>query len=156
MMTNEIPAHRLVEILLVEDSPSDVLLTQIAMKQCRIANQLHVVGDGEEALRFLRQEGNFAESPKPDLILLDLNLPRLDGRELLSIMKEDEVLRAIPVVVLTTSDAEGDVLQMYQLHANAYITKPVDINQFVRVVQAIDDFWFGIVRLPTYPVRRGT
>jgi chemotaxis family two-component system response regulator Rcp1 len=142
------PAPRgTVTILLVEDNPSDVMLTQIAMKECKIANHLQVASDGEEALRILRgQEGG--NSLRPDLILLDLNLPRMDGRELLSELKKDESLCAIPVVVLTTSDAERDVLQSYQLHANAYITKPIDMDQFVRVVRAIDEFWFDIVRLP--------
>jgi two-component system, chemotaxis family, response regulator Rcp1 len=142
------PAPRgTVTILLVEDNPSDVMLTQIAMKECKIANHLQVASDGEEALRILRgQDG--ANSLRPDLILLDLNLPRMDGRELLSELKKDESLCAIPVVVLTTSDAERDVLQSYQLHANAYITKPIDMDQFVRVVRAIDEFWFDIVRLP--------
>jgi chemotaxis family two-component system response regulator Rcp1 len=139
--------RQLVEILLVEDNPSDVLLTQIAMKQCKIVNNLHVAEDGEEALAFLRREGKHAGAPRPDLVLLDLNLPRMDGREVLATIKSDMALRTIPVVVLTTSDAERDVTQSYALHANAYITKPVDITQFVRVVRSLDDFWFGIVRL---------
>jgi two-component system, chemotaxis family, response regulator Rcp1 len=139
--------RQLVEILLVEDNPSDVLLTQIAMKQCKIVNNLHVAEDGEEALAFLRREGKHAGAPRPDLVLLDLNLPRMDGREVLATIKSDVALRTIPVVVLTTSDAERDVTQSYALHANAYITKPVDITQFVRVVRSLDDFWFGIVRL---------
>jgi two-component system, chemotaxis family, response regulator Rcp1 len=135
-----------VAILLVEDNPSDVMLTQIAMKECKIANHLLVASDGEQALRILRGEDGGAV--RPDLILLDLNLPRMDGRELLAELKKDENLRTIPVVVLTTSDAERDVLQSYQLHANAYVTKPIDMDQFVRVVRAIDEFWFDIVRLP--------
>jgi chemotaxis family two-component system response regulator Rcp1 len=146
-MNNERGKRQLVEILLVEDNPSDVLLTQIAMKQCKIVNNLHVVEDGEEALVFLRRQGKHDAAPRPDLILLDLNLPRMDGREVLATIKEDASLRTIPVVVLTTSDAERDVAQSYALHANAYITKPVDITQFVRVVKSLDDFWFGIVRL---------
>jgi two-component system, chemotaxis family, response regulator Rcp1 len=140
-----------VEILLVEDNPSDVILTQIAMKECKIANQLQVASDGEQALRMLRGQGDSATRPRPDLILLDLNLPRMDGRELLAELKRDESLRTIPVVVLTTSDAERDVVQSYELHANAYITKPIDMDQFVRVVRAIDEFWFAIVRLPARP-----
>jgi two-component system, chemotaxis family, response regulator Rcp1 len=140
-----------VEILLVEDNPSDVILTQIAMRECKIANQLQVASDGEQALRLLRAQGEYANRPRPDLILLDLNLPRMDGRELLAELKTDESLRTIPVVVLTTSDAERDVVQSYELHANAYITKPIDMDQFVRVVRAIDEFWFSIVRLPSRP-----
>jgi chemotaxis family two-component system response regulator Rcp1 len=145
-MTAEQKSADLANILLVEDNPSDVLLTQIAMKQCKLINSLHVAEDGEDALAFLRQEGNHAEAPRPDIILLDLNLPRMDGRELLAIIKKDAALQTIPVMVLTTSDAESDVVQSYALHANAYITKPVDMNQFVRIVKGIDDFWFGIVR----------
>jgi two-component system, chemotaxis family, response regulator Rcp1 len=140
-----------VEILLVEDNPSDVILTQIAMRECKIANQLQVASDGEQALRMLRGQGDSANRPRPDLILLDLNLPRMDGRELLAELKRDESLRTIPVVVLTTSDAERDVVESYELHANAYITKPIDMDQFVRVVRAIDEFWFAIVRLPARP-----
>jgi CheY-like chemotaxis protein len=142
----------LANILLVEDNPSDVLLTQIAIKQCKLLNSLHVAEDGEDALAFLRREAPHVGAPRPDIILLDLNLPRMDGRELLAIIKKDPQLRTIPVVVLTTSDAETDVVQSYSLHANAYITKPVDMNQFVRIVKGIDDFWFGIVRR----ARRGT
>jgi CheY-like chemotaxis protein len=138
----------LVEILLVEDNPSDVILTQIAMRQCKIANNLQIARDGEEALQLLRGEGPFAGKPRPDLILLDLNLPRMDGRELLSVIKSDPGLRTIPVVVLTTSAEERDVVESYALHANAYIAKPIDMDQFVRVVKAVDDFWFGIVTLP--------
>jgi two-component system, chemotaxis family, response regulator Rcp1 len=143
--------HRLVEILLVEDNPSDVLLTQIAMNECKIANRLHVAKDGEVALTFLRRQPPFEDAPRPDLVLLDLNLPRMDGRELLQEMKSDPTLLAIPVVVLTTSEAESDIGGSYELHANAYIAKPLDMEQFVRVVKGIDDFWFGIVRLPGQP-----
>jgi CheY-like chemotaxis protein len=138
----------LVEILLVEDNPSDVLLTQIAMRECKLANRLSVTLDGELALAYLRREAPYQEAPRPDLILLDLNLPRMDGRELLREIKSDAALRAIPVVVLTTSNAESDVLRSYDLHANAYVTKPLGMEQFLRVVKGIDDFWFGIVRLP--------
>ena len=140
--------QKMVEILLVEDNPSDVLLTQIAMKECKISNRLHVVEDGEEALAFLRGEGKHQHAPRPDMVLLDLNLPRMDGRELLGIIKSDSVLRMVPVVVLTTSQAERDIMSSYSLHANAYITKPVDMDQFTRVVKSIDEFWFTIVRLP--------
>jgi chemotaxis family two-component system response regulator Rcp1 len=149
-MMDERGKRLLVEILLVEDNPSDVLLTQIAMKECKIANRLHVANDGEAALSFLRRQGPHAEAARPDLVLLDLNLPKMDGRELLREMKSDAALRIIPVVVLTTSDAETDVLRSYDLHANAYITKPLDMEQFIRVVKGIDDFWFGIVRLPSH------
>jgi CheY-like chemotaxis protein len=147
-MMDERGKRLLVEILLVEDNPSDVLLTQIAMKECKIANRLHVSNDGEAALGFLRRQGEHVDAARPDLVLLDLNLPKMDGRELLREMKSDNNLRTIPVVVLTTSDAETDVVRSYDLHANAYITKPLDMEQFIRVVKGIDDFWFGIVRLP--------
>ena len=150
-MTEQPGQRLLVEILLVEDNPSDVLLTQIAMKECKIANKLHLAHDGEVALEFLRRQGAHRQAPRPDLVLLDLNLPRMDGRELLREMKSDPALRAIPVVVLTTSDAETDVVRSYDLHANAYITKPLGMEQFLRVVKGIDDFWFGIVRLPQAP-----
>ena len=137
-----------VEILLVEDNPSDVLLTQIAMKECKIANRLHVASDGEDALAFLRGQGRYAGQSRPDLVLLDLNLPRMDGRELLAVIKADPALKTIPVVVLTTSDVELDVVRSYELHANAYVTKPLDMDEFIRIVKGVDDFWFGIVRLP--------
>jgi CheY-like chemotaxis protein len=145
---NELGTRILAEILLVEDNPSDVLLTQIAMQQCKIVNNVHVAPDGEEALQFLRRQGPHGGAARPDLILLDLNLPRMDGRELLAAIKADPDLKSIPVVVLTTSDAERDVIQSYSLHANAYITKPVDMDQFIRIVKGIDDYWFGLVRLP--------
>ena len=131
-----------IELLLVEDNPGDVNLTRIALQQCAIASRLEVAGDGEEALRWLRA-GN-----RPDLILLDLNLPRMDGRELLAALKADPLLRMIPVVVFTTSEAEGDVLDSYHLHANAYIAKPIDMESFTEILRAIDHFWFGVVRLP--------
>jgi CheY-like chemotaxis protein len=152
-MSDEKGRRPRVEILLVEDNPSDVLLTQIAMKRCKITNHLHVAVDGEEALAILRHEGPHTDVARPDLILLDLNLPRMDGRELLGIIKSDPALRSIPVVVLTTSTAPRDVIQSYDLHANAFITKPLDIEQFSRVVKAIDDFWFDIVRLPPQATR---
>jgi chemotaxis family two-component system response regulator Rcp1 len=133
-----------IEILLVEDNPADVRLTQEALREGKVKNNLSVARDGEEALAFLRREG----APRPDLILLDLNLPRRDGREVLKEIKDDPQLRMIPVVVLTTSAAEGDILKSYSLHANCYITKPVDLDQFITVVKSIDDFWLTIVRLP--------
>lgn len=132
----------------MEDNPGDVRLTQEALKDGKVLNRLSVVRDGEEALAYLRQEGEYAGVPRPGLILLDLNLPKLDGRELLAEIKADEQLRHIPVVVLTTSEAEQDVLESYDLHANCYITKPVDLDQFMAVVKAIEDFWLTIVKLP--------
>jgi CheY-like chemotaxis protein len=138
-----------IEILLVEDNPGDVRLTQEVLKDGRILNTLHVVGDGAEALAFLRREGEFADAPRPDLVLLDLNLPKMDGREVLAVVKSDPDLRRIPVVVLTTSSSEIDVMTSYDLHANCYITKPVDLDQFVKVVRSIEDFWLAIVRLPS-------
>jgi two-component system response regulator len=139
---------RPIEVLLVEDDPGDVVLTKEAFADNKVGNNLHVVSDGEEALRFLRQEGEFAESPRPDLILLDLNLPRKDGREVLEEVKEDPELRRIPVVILTTSEAEEDILRSYHLHANAYVAKPVDFDQFIKVVRHIDDFFVTVVKLP--------
>jgi chemotaxis family two-component system response regulator Rcp1 len=139
---------RPIEILLVEDNPGDVRLTIEALKEGKVRNNLSVAKDGVEALAFLRREGNFAKAERPDLILLDLNLPRKDGREVLAVIKEDPVLRRIPVVVLTTSKAEEDILRTYDLHANCYITKPVDLDQFISVVRSIDEFWLAVVRLP--------
>ena len=140
--------NRAIEILMVEDNPGDVRLTREAMKEAKVRNQLNVVGDGVEALEYLRRQGRFTDAPRPDLILLDLNLPKKDGREVLAEIKADPLLRSIPVVVLTTSNADVDVEQAYQLHANCYITKPVDFDQFMKVVQKIDDFWVNIVTLP--------
>ncbi len=137
-----------VDILLIEDNPGDVRLTQEALREGKIRNRLTVAKDGVEALTVLRREGPYASSPRPDLILLDLNLPRKDGREVLSDIKADEQLRRIPVVVLTTSKAEEDILRTYDLHANCYITKPVDLDQFIEVIKSIDDFWLTVVRLP--------
>ena len=137
-----------VEILLVEDNPGDVRLTIEGLKEGKVKNNLHVVGDGVEALAFLRKEGKYGDVVCPDLILLDWNLPKKNGREVLTEIKEDEVLRHIPVVVLTTSKAEQDILKAYSLHANCYITKPVDLDQFIAVVESIEDFWFTIVKLP--------
>lgn len=137
-----------VEILLVEDNPGDVRLTKEALKEAKVINHLTVLKDGVEALAFLRREGQYATAPRPHLILLDLNLPKKDGREVLAEIKDDEKLKRIPVVVLTTSQNEQDVLKTYNLHANCYVTKPVDLDQFVTVVKSIEDFWFGIVVLP--------
>ncbi len=137
-----------VEILLVEDNPGDVRLTREALRDAKVRNNMRVVTDGAEALAFLRREGKYADAPRPDVILLDLNLPRKDGREVLAEIKADASLRRIPVVVVTTSEAEQDILKAYDLHANAYVTKPVDFDQFIRVVQSIEDFWLEIVKLP--------
>ncbi|MFW5895191.1 MAG: response regulator [archaeon] len=137
-----------VEILLVEDNPGDVRLTVEALKESKILNNLHVVNDGVEAMKFLRKEKGYEDMPEPDLILLDLNLPKKDGREVLAEIKDDEILKKLPVVILTTSSAEKDILNTYNLHANCFITKPVDMNQFTKVVKSIGDFWFSIVKLP--------
>ena len=145
-MTGE-AMSRPVEILLVEDNPGDVRLTVEALREGKLGNHLSVASDGVEALAFLRREGAFATAPRPDLVLLDLNLPRKDGREVLAEIKADEQLRRIPVVVLTTSTAEADILRTYDLHANCYIQKPVDVEQFIAVVQSVEDFWFTIVKL---------
>lgn len=137
-----------IEILLVEDSLADVRLTEEAFRDAKVLNRMSVVTDGAEAMQFLRREGPHAEAPRPDLILLDLNLPRKDGREVLKEIKDDPNLRRIPVVVLTTSRAEEDVLKAYNLHANCYITKPVDFTQFISVVRSIEGFWLSVVKLP--------
>jgi chemotaxis family two-component system response regulator Rcp1 len=139
---------RPVQILLVEDNPGDVRLTVEALKEAKVLNKLTVVKDGIEALTLLRRQGQHAHAARPDLILLDLNLPRKDGREVLAEIKADDDLKRIPVVILTTSQDEQDVLNTYNLHANCYITKPVDLDQFVTVVKSIEDFWLGIVVLP--------
>ena len=141
-------------ILLVEDNPGDVRLTQEALKEGNFSHslQLKVVPDGEEAILFLSRKGKYANEEIPDIIFLDLNLPRKDGREVLAEIKENPELKMIPVVVLTTSEAEQDILKSYQLHANCYITKPVDINQFIDVVKSIENFWFNVVKLPTHKV----
>ena len=138
---------RTINVLLVEDDPGDVLMTREAFDEY-LHNRLDVVTDGAEALLYLRKEAPYADAPRPDLVLLDLNLPRRDGREVLAEIKDDPDLRHIPVIVLTTSQAEEDVLRSYQLHANAYVTKPVDFERFVSVVQQIDDFFVSVVRLP--------
>ena len=137
-----------VEILLVEDNPADVRLTQEELKEGKVFNNLHWAKDGVEALEFLRREGKHAGAPRPDIILLDLNLPKKDGREVLHEIKNDEKLKRIPVVILTTSKAEEDVLKSYNLHANCYVTKPVDLEQFIVVVKSIDMFWLTVVTLP--------
>lgn len=137
-----------IEILLVEDSPGDVRLTKEALSEAKVGNNLHVAVDGEKALRFVRRQGEYSEAPRPDVILLDLNLPRVDGREVLAELKADPDLKRIPVVVLTTSTAEEDILRAYDLAANCYITKPVDFEQFMRVVRSIEDFWLTVVQLP--------
>jgi len=137
-----------IEILLVEDNPGDIRLTQEAFREAKVRNKLHVVGDGVEAMAFLRREGKYADAPRPDLILLDLNMPKKDGREVLAEIKTEKDLRRIPVVILTISKAEEDIIKSYDLHANCYITKPVDLEQFIKVVKAVEDFWLTIVKLP--------
>lgn len=144
MISSLIPA----EILLVEDSPSDVLMTREALASAKVLNNLHVVEDGVEAMAFLRQQGAYATSPRPHLVLLDLNLPRKPGRDVLAEIKNDAVLKTIPVVVLTTSNAEADVLSSYGMHANCYIAKPIDFANFASVIQSIERFWFAVVTLP--------
>ncbi len=139
---------RPIEILLVEDNPGDVRLTQEAFKEGKVRNKLHVAWDGIEAMAFLRREDKFADAPHSDLILLDLNLPKKDGREVLAEIKQDPKLKRIPVVILTTSKAEEDILKTYDLHANCYITKPVDLEQFIKVVKCIEEFWLTVVKLP--------
>lgn len=138
---------KLAEILLVEDDPEDVDLTRGTLLKWKLRNRLHVVQDGVEAMCFLRREEPYTDVPRPDLILLDLNLPRMDGREVLAAIKDDEELKTIPVVVLTSSVAEEDILQSYNLHANCYVSKPVDLQQFVTIVQSIENFWFSVVSL---------
>jgi two-component system, chemotaxis family, response regulator Rcp1 len=140
--------NRPIEILLVEDNPGDERLTREALKEGKVYSNLHWVKDGVEAMAFLRREGKHADAPRPDIVLLDLNLPRKDGREVLQDIKSDESLRRIPVVVLTTSKAEADVLRTYDLHANCYVTKPVDLEKFIVVVRSIDRFWLTVVTLP--------
>ena len=137
-----------IDVLLVEDSPSDARLTAKTFEKAKVLNTLHIVEDGVEAMAFLRQTGAYQQSPRPDLILLDLNLPKKDGRQVLEEIRADTKLETIPVVVLTTSEAEEDILRSYQLRANCYITKPVTLQQFVRVVESIEDFWLTVVKLP--------
>lgn len=146
---------RPIEILLVEDSPSDTDLTLEALKDFKVRNNVNVVEDGVQALQFLRQQAPYVDVPRPDMIMLDLNLPRKDGREVLAEIKADDNLKTIPIVVLTTSRAEQDVLRAYQLNANCYINKPVDFNQFLDVVKSIESFWLFVVTLPPAPRNGG-
>jgi two-component system, chemotaxis family, response regulator Rcp1 len=139
---------RPIEILMVEDNPGDIRLTVEALKEGKVRNRMHTVSDGEEALAYLRQQGPYAEAPRPDMILLDLNLPKKTGQEVLAEIKEDPDLRRIPVVILTVSEAEADILKTYNLHANCYINKPVDLERFIEVVKSIEDFWLTVVMLP--------
>ena len=137
-----------IQILLVEDNPGDIRLTQEALKEGTIRNELHVVKDGVEAIEFLKRKGKYIAHPTPDIILLDLNLPRKDGREVLAEIKSDENLKLIPVIILTTSDADLDIQKSYKLHANCFITKPVDLDQFIFIIRQIETFWFTVVKLP--------
>ena len=137
-----------IEILLAEDNPGDVRLTEKALEHGKILNNLYVVNNGIEAMEFLQQEGEYADEPRPDLVLLDLNMPKMDGRDVLEEMREDPSLRRIPVVVLTSSEAEEDVVRSYELNANAYLTKPVNFDGFVDIVGRIEDFWFSVVKMP--------
>ena len=146
---SSIEGHRSVCVLLIEDSPDDVELTQEAIKESKLSIDLRVAEDGVEGLAFLRREGTYRDAPQVDFVLLDLNMPRMDGREMLAEIKADEKLAHIPVVVLTTSQAEEDILKSYKLHANCYIAKPVDFEQFIKIVQSIEAFWFTIAKLPT-------
>jgi CheY-like chemotaxis protein len=137
-----------IQILLVEDNPGDVRLTVEALRDAKVANELHVVGNGEEAIAFLRQQGKHVDAPRPDIVLLDLNLPRLDGRDVLSDIKSDPDLATIPIIVLTSSTAEADIQRSYELHANCFISKPVDFSEFLSAVRSLEGFWLKIVRLP--------
>jgi two-component system, chemotaxis family, response regulator Rcp1 len=148
MMGRQMPNSEPVQILLVEDNPGDARLAVEALKDSKVNNNLCHAKDGIEAMAFLRREGSYADAPTPDLILLDLNMPRMDGREVLARIKDDPKLRTVPVVVLTTSAAERDLVKSYDLHANAYVVKPLDLDRFIEVVQAIESFWFTIVKLP--------
>jgi len=148
MMNQDFDSWQSIQILLVEDNPGDVDLTREALEGAKVHNRLHVVDDGAKAIDFLHRRGEYADSPRPDLILLDLNLPKKDGRQVLTEIKADPELADIPIVVLTTSAADEDILRAYRLHANCYITKPVDFKQFLSVVEAIEDFWLTVVKLP--------
>lgn len=145
------PLGRPADFLLVEDNPGDVRLTQEALKSHKVQNNLHVAIDGEEAMAFLHRQGKYANAPRPDIILLDLNLPKKDGREVLAEIKSDPNLKTIPVVIITSSEAEQDVIKSYNLNANCYVTKPVNLDQFIKVVQSVNDFWLTIVKLPSSP-----
>lgn len=147
-MGRQMPNTEPIQILLVEDNPGDARLAVEALKDSKVRNSLYHAKDGVEAMAFLRREEPYAEAPTPDLVLLDLNMPRMDGREVLARIKDDPALRAVPVVVLTTSAAERDLVKSYDLHANAYVVKPLDLDRFIEVVQAIESFWFTIVKLP--------
>jgi CheY-like chemotaxis protein len=149
MNTNMARSATPIDILLVEDNAGDARLAREALKESKICNVLHVVRDGVEAMAFLRREDRFADAARPDLILLDLNLPRMDGRDVLAEVKSDPALKHIPVVILTTSGDEQDVLRSYNLHANCYITKPIDLQQFMHVIRSIEDFWLTVVKLPS-------
>jgi CheY-like chemotaxis protein len=140
--------HNAIEILLIEDNPADIRLTQEAFREARLHNTLHVVQDGVSAMAFIRQTAPYHQAPRPDLILLDLNLPKKDGREVLGEIKADPHTRMIPVVVLTTSDDEADVLRSYDLHANAYLVKPIDVLRFIKMIQSLESFWLSVVKLP--------
>ncbi len=137
-----------IHILIVEDNPGDARLAVEALAEGKVSNKISIVQDGVEAISFLRRENGYSDAPRPDLILLDLNLPKMNGKDVLAIIKEDSKLKRIPVVILTTSDADQDIFATYDLHANCYITKPVDFNQFINVIQSIEDFWLSIVKLP--------
>lgn len=147
-MTEDKRACRPIEILMVEDNPGDVRLTIEALKEGKVRNNLTTVEDGEAAMKFLRRQGPYSKVPRPDLVLLDLNLPKKNGREVLAEIKDDPDLKRIPVVILTVSEAEQDIIKSYNLHANCYITKPVNLEQFIKVVRSIEDFWLSIVMLP--------
>ena len=140
---------KLIDILVVEDNPGDARLIMEALKSNKIYNSLHIATDGVEAMEFLHREGKFTNVPRPDLIFLDLNLPRKDGREVLAEIKSDERFKQIPVVIMTMSQSEEDILKSYSLHANCYVTKPIDLDQFVKVIESIEDFWFSLVKLPS-------
>ena len=142
-----------IEILLVEDSVGDVELTREALKEAKVTNRLHVVHDGVEAMSFLRHQGRYGEAPRPDLILLDLNMPRMDGRKVLTAIKDDPELKTIPVVILTTSSDEADVMRSYSTHANCYLVKPVDVNRFFEQIRSLEGFWLAVVKLPPAPAR---
>lgn len=137
-----------IDILIVEDNPGDARLIKEVLNDNKVYNSLHIVNDGVEAMNFLHNQGEYESAPRPDIIILDLNLPKRDGREVLAEIKADEELRHIPVVIMTISQAEEDILKTYKLHANCYITKPIDLNEFIKVVKSIEDFWFSIVKLP--------
>ena len=147
-MNGQIKYGNPIEILLVEDNAGDARLAQEALKDSKILNNVHVAEDGVDAMAFLHRQGKYEKSPRPDLVLLDLNLPKKDGRQVLSEIKSDEALKRMPVVILTTSKAEEDIVKSYDLHANCYITKPIDLEQFIKVVKSIEDFWLTVVRLP--------